>query len=170
MSRGAGALTLLVAAIVFVVGGITGLRLLTASTGSAEAVPTCRDTVVRTGDELASNQVRVNVFNASNRSGLANRALIDLQANGFLSGEIGNSTSTTTPRTVTILTKDRRDPRVRLVAAQFRNKVSYAEPDVTVGEGIVVLVGNKYTGIKKSAISTIKTDRDIPVCEPVTLP
>ncbi|MCW2829544.1 MAG: hypothetical protein JWP31_236 [Aeromicrobium sp.] len=159
--------TLGVSTVVFVVGGLTGVKLVTQGTDPVEAAPTCEPTTVPAGAKLNSNDVKVNVFNASERSGLANRVTIDLQANGFQGGAIGNNESTTAPDRVAILTKDRRDPRVRLVAEQFRDKVTYAEPDVTVGDGVVVIVGDDYRGLRREAATAVRTDRDLPVCTPV---
>lgn len=168
MSVGVRVLTLLVAAAVFAIGGITGVQLLTAGTGDvAEATATCTPKVVAAGTALDSNVVTVNVFNASNRSGLANRALIDLQKNGFLGGRIGNSESATQPNRVAILTDDPADPRVALVAAQFKDKVEYAAVDIDVENGVVVVVGDNYRGLKDGAPTATETDRDISVCVPV---
>ena len=161
-------LTLLVAAAVFVIGGVTGVRLLTAGAGDpAAATATCTPKVVAAGTALDSNVVTINVFNASTRSGLANRALIDLQKNGFLGGRIGNSDSATKPNRVAILTDDPADPRVALVAAQFKDKVEYAPADIDVENGVVVVVGDNYRGLKDGAPTSVETDRDINVCVPV---
>jgi hypothetical protein len=167
MRRGARVLTMLVAGAVFVVGSLTGFTLLTAGTEDAVETDTCTSSVVAAGSELNSNVVTVNVFNASTRSGLANRVLINLQANGFLGGEIGNSTSAVKPRRVAILTDDPEDPRVKLVAAQFRDEVEYAPADVQVEDGVIVVIGDDYRRLNDESITTITTDRDIPVCVPV---
>ena len=162
----AGAATLAVAVAIFLVGAFLGLRLLTAGTEEVVAAPTCTSSVVQAGSELNSNVVTVNVFNSSARSGLANRALIDLQANGFLGGQIGNSVSATKPKRVAILTDDPEDPRVKLVAEQFKDDVEYAPADIQVEGGIIVVVGDDYRGVKSETTTTIKTDRDIPICTP----
>ncbi|MET0929864.1 MAG: LytR C-terminal domain-containing protein [Aeromicrobium sp.] len=167
MRRGQRLLTLTVAVAVFVIGTITGVRLLTASTGEVVAAETCTSSVVAAGSDLNSNVVTVNVFNASTRSGLANRVLINLQANGFLGGQIGNSDSAAKPRRVAILTDDREDPRVKLVASQFKDDVEYAPADVQVEDGVIVVIGDDYRGLVKEPVTTIRTDRDIPVCVPV---
>lgn len=159
--------TMAVAVVVFVVGTIVGVRLLVSGTEAAEPTAGCRASVVKAGTDLNSNVVRVNVFNASTRSGLANRVTINLQANGFLGGQIGNSTSQATPGRVAILTPNRDDPRVKLVAAQFRDKVTYAELDIEVPGGVTVVVGNNFSGLKSKARTSVKTDRDIRVCVPV---
>lgn len=167
----AGAATLALAAVIFLIGGFVGLRLLTASPEKAVATPTCKSSVVTAGSELDSNVVTINVFNASGRSGFANRALINLQANGFLGGQIGNSASATKPKRVAILTSDPDDPRVKLVAAQFKDEVDYAPADIQVEDGVIVVIGGDFGGLKSDPKTTITTDRDIAVCTPVvTLP
>lgn len=159
---------LLVAAVVFVAGGLIGFRMLISGPEEVATDTACKPTAVAAGSNLDSNIVTVNVFNASTRSGLANRVLIDLQSNGFLGGQIANSTSNTRPGRVAILTNDRKDPRVRLVAAQFRDKVTYAKPDVTVDGGVTVIVGEKYSGLKKKPRTSLKSDRKIDACIPAT--
>lgn len=163
----AGALTLAVAVAVFLIGGFLGVRLLTSKPDDVVATPTCKSSVVQTGSELNSNAVRVNVFNASARSGLANRVLINLQANGFLGGQIGNSESATKPQRVAILTDDPEDPRVKLVAAQFKDDVEFAPADISVEEGVIVVIGDDYRGLKPEPTTAIKTDRNIKICTPV---
>ncbi|WP_456697752.1 LytR C-terminal domain-containing protein [Aeromicrobium sp. P5_D10] len=160
--------TLLISVVVFVVCGFTGVRLLTAGTDTVAVDTSCQPSVVASGTALDSNVVVVNVFNASSRAGLANRAIIDLQKNGFRGGQIGNSTSATKPSRVAILTNDPADPQVKLLAAQFRDKVQYAKPDLTVEDGIIVIVGQKYRGLKKSPKTSLRTDRDIKICTPAT--
>lgn len=161
-------LTMTVAVAIFLVGGVTGFTLLTAGTGDpAPPAPSCRNEVIAAGNPIDSNVVTVNVFNASARSGLANRARIELQTNGFRGGQIGNSESATRPKRVAILTNDPADPRVALVAAQFKDKVQYAAPDISVDEGIIVVVGDDYRGVKKEATTSTTSDKDMTVCVPV---
>lgn len=171
MTRAYQALTLVVAAAIFAFGGITGFRLLTSSADTADPAPTCTNKTVAKGGQLDSNLITVNVYNASTRSGLANRVTINLQTNGFLGGTIGNNESATKPGRVAILTDDPDDPRVRLVAQQFKDKVEFKKPDVTVEGGVIVIVGDDYSGLKKKAPTKIKTDREITACVPrVALP
>lgn len=163
----ARALTLLGSVVVFVVGLVAGVQMLIAKPPEPAAAPECEPHTVKAGDKLTSNLVTVNVFNASKRSGLANRVNINLQRNGFLGGQIGNSESAAKPAAVTILTNDRKDPKVKLVAAQFANKVSYAVPDVTVKEGVVVVVGDDYSKLKKKPERSIVAETDVTTCVPV---
>jgi hypothetical protein len=168
MKTGVKVLTLTVAVAVFLIGGVSGFMLLTAGTGEpAPAEPGCKDKVIAAGSPIDSNVVTINVFNASARSGLANRAKLDLQKNGFRGGQIGNSQSATKPRRVAILTNDPADPRVALVAAQFKDKVDYAAPDISVDDGVIVVVGDDYRGVKTDATTSTTSPKALTVCVPV---
>jgi LytR cell envelope-related transcriptional attenuator len=89
---------------------------------------------------------------------------INLQRRGFLSGVVGNSTSEVKPDAVAILTDDREDPRIKLVAEQFEG-VEYREPDIDVSDGVTVIVGDDYKDLVK-APRNIQSDRAITVCVP----
>ena len=168
MRTGLRVLTLTVAVAIFMIGGVSGFMLLTAGTDEpAPAAPSCKSEVIAAGGPIDSNVVTVNVFNASARSGLANRAKLDLQKNGFRGGQIGNSESATKPKRVAILTNDPADPRVALVAEQFKDKVQYAAPDISVDDGIIVVVGDDYRGVKTDATTSTTSDKDLTVCVPV---
>jgi hypothetical protein len=153
------------AAVVFVGGTLAGVKLLTAAPEKSDA-PTCQTLTAKAGSKLRTNLVTVNVLNASERAGLANRVLIDLQSNGFMGGSKGNTTDVT-PKRVAIVTADRTDPRVKLVAKQFKDNVKYTKPKSGVAEnGVTVVVGPNYSGLKKKAASSVRTDQDISVCVP----
>jgi hypothetical protein len=164
--RARSVLVLSLAAVLFVGGLAIGIKLLTASADTTDAGPTCADRTVNAGEKLTSNLVTVNVFNASRRAGLANRVTINLQRNGFLGGQIGNSTSAAKPSRVAILTNDRNDPQVKLVAAQFADQVTYAAPDVKVDSGVTVIVGDNYTGLAKKAASSLTASQAVTMCVP----
>ena len=160
-------LTLLGSAVVLVVGLVAGFQMLTAKPPQPPPVATCESRTVAAGQPLTTNVVTVNVFNASKRSGLANRVNINLQRNGFLAGQIGNSKSAAKPAPVTILTNDPKDPRVKLVAAQFRDKVKYAVPDVTVKEGVVIVIGDGFTKLEGKPKRSIVAATDVTTCVPI---
>lgn len=153
------------AAVIFVGGSLTGFKLLTAAPEKTNAAPACQTVTAQAGKRLSSNMVTVNVLNASERAGLANRVLIDLQSNGFLGGSKGNSTDTA-PKRVAIVTNDRKDPRVKLVAQQFKDNVKYSKPQGSAGDGITVVVGPNYSGLKSKPKTSVRTDREISACIP----
>ena len=156
--------TIFVAVVLFVVGVFVGFKLLTASADTFDEAPTCDDRTIAEGEKLTSNLVTVNVYNASQRAGLANRVSINLQRRGFLAGTVANSTSEVKPGGVAILTDDRDDPRVKLVAEQFGD-VEFAEPDINAPEGVTVVVGDDYRDLV-DAPREIESDRPISVCVP----
>ncbi|MEO6605346.1 MAG: LytR C-terminal domain-containing protein [Aeromicrobium sp.] len=160
-------LTLIGSAVVFVIGLFAGFQMLIAKPAEPPPPPTCEDKTIAAGGKLTTNLVTVNVFNASSRSGLANRVNINLQRNGFLGGEIGNDVSAAKPAPVTILTNDQNDPRVKLVAAQFKNKVAYAVPDIAVKEGVVIVIGDNFTNLKSEPPHSIVASTDVTTCVPI---
>lgn len=157
--------TILVAVVIFVAAAFVGFKLLTASADTFDEAPTCEDRSVAKGENVTSNLVTVNVFNASQRAGLANRVSINLQRRGFLGGTVANSTSEVKPDGVAILTDDREDPRVKLVADQF-DDVEFAEPDIRPAGGVTVIVGDGYAKLADGE-RVIESDRAITVCVPV---
>ena len=156
--------TIFVSVVLFGAGLFVGFKLLTASADTFDEAPTCEDRTVAEGEKLTSNLVTVNVYNASQRAGLANRVGINLQRRGFLAGTVANSTSEVKPGSVAILTDDRDDPRVKLVAQQFGD-VEFAEPDINAPEGVTVIVGDDYKDLV-DAPRDIETDRTITACVP----
>ena len=67
-------------------------------------------------------------------------------------------------RRVAILTDDRDDPRVKLVAQQF-DDVEFSEPDIKIADGVTVIVGDDYKELVE-APRDIESDRAITVCVP----
>ncbi len=157
--------TVVASVVILVVGLFVGFKLLTAGADTFDAAPTCEDRTIAEGDKLTSNLVTVNVYNASQRAGLANRVGINLQRRGFLAGTVANSTSEVKPQGVAILTDDQDDPRVKLVAQQF-DGVEFTEPDIDVQDGVTVIVGDDYKDLVKDAPRDIDSDRPITVCVP----
>lgn len=168
MRRLTPALTVTVALVVFVVATAVGVRLLLADASTAEAGPTCVDRTVAEGEKLTPNLVRVHARNASQRAGLANRVSVDLQRRGFLSGSVSNAPGGMKAKRVTILTNDRKDDQVRLVAKQFKDDVDYERPSAstTLEDGVTVVVGQDYSGLKKDAARSVKASAPTTLCLP----
>ncbi|TXL60674.1 LytR C-terminal domain-containing protein [Aeromicrobium terrae] len=160
------ALVMTAAVAVFLLGSFYGFRLLTADADTGDEGPSCDTRTVAAGDDLTSNLVAVDVYNASQRAGLANRVSINLQRRGFLAGKIANSTSKVQPKVAAILTTDRDDPRVKLVAQQLGPDVELAEPDIPVDDNVVVVVGDDYKKLAK-AQTKVQATSAVTVCVPI---
>ena len=161
------ALTLVASTFVLVVGAGYGSRLLLAEADTSVEGPTCTDTVVRAGEKLTANLVTVHVRNASQKSGLANRASLQLQRRGFLAGSIANAPEGVKAKRATILAPDPEDDMVKLVAQQLKGHVRIEKPPVGVAlqEGVTLVVGSSYSGLKKSS-PAVTASRDVTVCVP----
>lgn len=163
MTKSGVTMTVLVA--LFFGGTWWGFNLLTAGSDSPEApAPTCQNTTIAAGEDVTPNFVRVNVYNAGVQSGLANRVHLSLQRTGFLAGDVGNSPEKVDVNTVTILTDDKESADVKLVAQQFKGKVAYKAPTTSLAEGVTIVVGNDFEGLKKEAPRSVTTEEDLTVC------
>lgn len=158
---------------ILVLGAVWGWRSLFAplpetDTG-VEPAPTCRTELVEAGQRIRSSQVRVSVFNNSNRSGLAGTTLDKLLNRGFLAGEAGNAPSDLDVRRVEVWSTVEDDPRARLVARQFGKGVRIRFADEDLGPGIDVILGDRFEGLVK-APRVIRVKQEQEVCIPIDSP
>ncbi|GAA1941223.1 LytR C-terminal domain-containing protein [Nocardioides marmoribigeumensis] len=101
--------------------------------------------VVRTGD------VTVSVFNAGNRSGLADQTLGQLTARGFLAGDVGNAPAdAANVKFVRVLAPSKNDPAAQLVARQFGPQTLVQPTRTDLGPGVDVIVGDRFVGLAKA--------------------
>ncbi|CAN5320076.1 hypothetical protein BH09ACT10_BH09ACT10_26680 [soil metagenome] len=160
--------TLAALVVILIFGAYTGTKLLIASPNVVKAdTATCKDRTLAQGDKLTPNLVPVNVYNSGSTAGLANRVRINLQRKGFLPGVIGNSPGGVVAKAVTILTVDPKAPDAVLVAAQFNGVVEFAAPPAGVAEGVNVVLGNAYAGLKKDAPRAVAVTAPLSICEPI---
>lgn len=158
------------AAGVFVGGTMLGVSLAFDQPEPVAEEATCEVRTVKQGEVLSSNLVMVHVYNSSRRAGIANRTKINLERRGFLGGQASNNPGNLDSKNVTVLTQDPKDPRARLVGAQFKGKVAYVAPDFEPEDGVSILIGSDYKGLKK-ARTKIKASQDVSVCVPsIVLP
>ncbi len=162
-------ITLALAVIVFFGGSLFGAKLLSAKADPVSG-PTCESRTVGVGDDVTTNLVTVDIYNSSQRSGLANRVSINLQRNGFLAGKIGNAQDVVpagaSVRKVAIITSDKNDPRVELVAEQFKQQVTFIAPNRDLGPGVTIVVGDGYSRLTPKSARKIKSDRTLEFCLP----
>ena len=126
-------------------GPVEGLAEDTPSEG-----PTCREGLAA-GDVVRTGDVTVSVFNAGNRSGLADQTLGELTARGFLAGEVGNAPGAVGDvKFVRVLAPSRVDPAALLVAKQFGPQTLVQPTTEDLGPGVDVIVGDKFAGLVKA--------------------
>jgi len=157
------ALTLVFLVGVLVAGALLGWRQLFAPIpGDADGTPTCTPEQVQKGERLTTGEITVSVFNAGNRTGLADRTLDDLAGRGFQRGDVGNAPEDTRVRVVQVWTTQRRDTAARLVALQFGKGTRVKVVADDLGAGVDVVVGNGFDRLTKAprslrAASTVET-------------
>lgn len=124
----------------------------------------CTDrTSFEKGQRFRAGDIRINVYNAGSRSGLAGDTLERLSSRGFKAGVSDNAPDGITASNVTVMSPTPRAPQVRLVVRQFRGKV-----EVTTGPslapGIDVAVGDNFVGVDASAPKELRLRKRVITC------
>lgn len=175
MSHTKSAITLVVLSVMFVGAIVVGFQLATAPIPELElenvetSEPTCKDTTIEPGSELATEQVTVDVYNAGTVSGLASQTQRRLSRYGYQRGVTGNADDLDVrARNVTIVSETPRGPMARLLEQQFRGRVR-VEKGKTEGEttSIAVVVGDKFVGLDRQAKSTVPVREKLEICVPI---
>lgn len=155
---------------ILALGAVWGWRSLFAplpeTDAAGEPAPTCRTELVEAGQRIRSRQVRVSVFNNSNRSGLAGTTLDKLLNRGFIAGDAANAPSNLRVRKVEVWSTVENDPRARLVARQFGKGVRVRFSDEDLGPGVDVIVGDRFQDLVK-APRAIRVKQQHEVCVPI---
>lgn len=168
------AVTMVVLVVMLIFGAVWGWNSLFAPlpeepTVAGEPEETCAPQTIGPQSPLRTDQVRVSVYNAGSRSGLAGQTLDALVDRGFLPGDIGNAPEDLTVRKVQVWAETRNEPRARLVARQFGKNVKVRVSQEDLGAGVDVVVGDRFRNLVKAPRQIRVQDREefcIPV-EPV---
>ena len=154
------ALTLATLALLVVVAAVWGWAALTEPFPEDEPVAICEDASVAAGSEVRRDQVVVSVFNGSKRTGLAGATKAQLTERGFVSGDLGDSPQ---PAAKTqIWSDDPTNPAVDLVRQQFRG--AEVVPGDALGPGVVVVVGERFTSLRKKQVESVVAAADTTFC------
>jgi hypothetical protein len=130
-----------------------------------QPAPTCDVQRVEAGERLRSDLVRVSVFNAGSRSGLAGQTVDALVERGFLPGDVGNAPSDLKVRKVQVWSTTKDDPQARLVARQFGPNVKVRFSDEDLGPGVDVIVADGFRNLAP-APKAIRVDEPLEFCVP----
>jgi uncharacterized membrane protein len=164
-------LTLLVLALILAGAVFYGWRSVVASASSTSTSPSPtphtrpRCTKVKhlvKGQRVRAADVVVNVYNAGHRTGLASDTMSKLARRGFRQGLVGNAPAKVTATNVTISTRTKRSPEVRLVAHQFHPPIAYRRRDM--GAGVDVVLGNGFRGLAAHAKPFLVVRRSVSTC------
>ena len=154
------ALTLAVLAALVLAAAWWGWGALTEPLPQEEPVAICEPTDVAAGGEVRRDQVVVSVFNGSKRSGLAGSTMAELAERGFVEGDVGDSPLPAA--TTQIWSSEPSNPAVVLVKRQFKKaKVVQGDP---IGDGVVVVVGEKFKALRKKQVESVRVEADASYC------
>jgi hypothetical protein len=154
-SRIVPAVTLAVLVALLIVGSVVGWRALTAplpeEPDDAAAAPAGCSSALPAGDPVRISDVRVSVFNAGSRQGLAGDVQQALTERGFIPGEVDNAPAEIEVRRVTVFASDAADPAARLVARHFGKQTPVKVSTENLGPGVDVVIGDAYKRLATGA-------------------
>lgn len=153
-------LTLLALALLLVAATAWGWSALTKPFPKDEPVAICEDTPVTAGAEVRRDEIVVSVFNGSDRSGLAGATIAQLEERGFVAGDVGDA-----PQRISstqIWADDATNPAVQLVQRQFKR--AKVVQGTQIGPGVVVVVGEKFTTLRKKQVESVAVEGDASYC------
>lgn len=138
-------------------------------TAAEETTPTtgCLDKAVYpAGAVVMAKSLRVNVWNAGSRSGLAGDTLAELTDKGFREGRAGNGAGGLQVTNVTVTTNaEGGDPKAELVAQQFKGHVDIVVQSPGNGpRGINVYVGDAFKRVDRSAPVRLRLPDRVQLC------
>jgi hypothetical protein len=152
--RAVSAVTLTVLVGLLVVGAVFGWRAMVAPTEDEDPAAARRarcDPQVARGDMVRPGDVKVSVYNAGTRSGLAGETLARLTDRGFRRGRVDNAPDVyASVRFVRVLAPTGRDPAAKLVALQFGAGTVVQRAQRNLGPGVEVVVGDAFFGLVKA--------------------
>ncbi|HEY9563132.1 MAG TPA: LytR C-terminal domain-containing protein [Nocardioides sp.] len=133
--------------------------------GGGEAA-LCDSRAIAKGAKVRPTDVTVSVYNASRRSGLASGTMADLMERGFGKGKSGNMPESKVSR-VEVRATSKSDPAARLVASQFGRGTTITTDYPSTGEGIVVVVGEKFRKLSGRAAKHATATTSTEICSPI---
>lgn len=159
-------LTLAVLAMLVFIGVAWGWSAMTSPFPHKAAPRDCYPTRLQPGDRVSPPKVLVSVYNASERSGLAERTMSGFEDQGFGPGDVGNAPKGTSVLFAQVWTEDRNDPAVRLVASRLGARAHIIDHKPK-GPGVTVMVGPAFTQLVQGKPSTKVTEATT-ICSPPT--
>lgn len=158
------ALTLSALVALIIVGAMWGWASFTEPFPERAGPKACTDTTIAAGDSLTPEKVLVDVYNASDRVGLAGRTADELRSAGFVVGRTSDAPDGTTVKVAEIWTPDPQGPEAKLLRSYLgkRAKIRNAEP---LDAGTSLLLGQKFKQVTKGKKS-LELAEDTVVCVP----
>ena len=159
-------LTLGVLGVLVLVGLTWGWSAVTAPFPKSAPQRVCVSTKVRPGERVSAPKVTVSVYNASQRSGLAEATLSAFENQGFGAGNVGNAPKGTVVPFAQVWTTHPQNPAVLLVVSRLGPQAHVVTKHLN-GPGVVVVVGNAFQRLVAGR-SSVKVTSTATICSPPT--
>lgn len=164
-ARVRSAATLAALGVLLVVMAVVGWKTATTSFPSLSGdnpAPTCVKTKVK--KVIFRKEITVSVYNASKKSGFAERTMNSMERRNFVVGAVGNAPGNTDVPRVEVHTTVRNDPRAELVAEQYKPPAVVVVSQDVLGPGVDVILGPKAPRPVVPAPKSLKLDQPTNTC------
>ena len=159
-------LTLAVLTVLVLVSLTWGWSALTRPFPHTRAQKPCYPTTFQAGQRIAPPRVLVNVYNASDRVGLAERTMREFEDQGFGAGSVGNAPQGAKVPYAQVWTTDPSLPDVKLVLSRLGPGAHVIQRDGG-SDGVVVVVGPRYRKLVKG-LPSVRVRTTTSICSPPT--
>jgi hypothetical protein len=159
-------LTLGVLTVLVLVSLTWGWSALTRPFPHTAAQKPCYPTTYQAGQRIAPPRVLVNVYNASDRVGLAERTMTEFEDQGFGTGSVGNAPQGSVVPFAQVWTTDPSLPDVKLVMSRLGPGAHVIQRKGGT-DGVVVVVGPRYQKLVKG-LPSVKVSSTTTICSPPT--
>ncbi len=164
-ARARSAATLAALGVLLVVMAVVGWKSATTAFPSLSGdtpAPACVKTEVK--KVIYRKEITVSVYNASKKSGFADRTMDSMERRNFVVGAVGNAPDDTDVPRVEVRTTVKDDPRAELVAEQYKPKAAITVSENALGPGIDVVLGPKAPRPVVPAPKSLKLDKPTSTC------
>jgi LytR cell envelope-related transcriptional attenuator len=159
-------LTLAVLGVLLLFGLTWGWSAMTKPFPQRSASEPCNPVDYVRGQRISPPLVMVNVYNASDRTGLAERTMASFEGQGFGPGSVGNAPKGQDVTYAEVWAKDPSRPDVKLVASRLGPRATVVRRGGGT-KGVVVVVGEKFHKLVPGKPS-VKVTEDVTLCSPPT--
>jgi len=159
-------LTLSVLGVLLLLGITWGWSAMTEPFPQTTASKPCNLTHYEQGQRISPPLVMVNVYNASERVGLAERTMSEFEDQGFGPGSVGNAPKGTKVHYAQVWSKNPTRPDVKLVASRLGHDIRVVRKAGGT-EGVMVVVGERFNKLVRGRPSVPITGA-VTICSPPT--
>lgn len=137
------------------------------SLGGSKTASACE--TVQKKSRVFRSEVTVSVFNGTNRQGLADQTMANMEKRSFKPGTVGNA-PVGSVRYAEVRSRIRDDPAAQLVAEQFKPAAKVVLEQDDLGPGIDVVLGKRFRKLHVPSPKSLRVPKPETTCQDTATP